>query len=118
MKLEIIAATTFGLEAIVRREIEVLGYKIIKTEDGKVTFMGDERAMVRANLWLRTADRVQIKMAEFRVTEFEDIYQNMRGIHWEEWIPMEGNFVVKNSTRIQIWKPSSTMALTMARKTW
>ena len=84
MKLEIIAATTFGLEAIVRREIEALGYKIIKTEDGKVTFMGDERAMVRANLWLRTADRVQVKMAEFHVTEFEDIYQNMRGIRWEE----------------------------------
>ena len=61
MKLELIAATTFGLEAVVRREIEKLGYKIIKTEDGRVTFMGDERALVRANLWLRSADRVQIK---------------------------------------------------------
>ena len=94
MKLELIAATTFGLEAVVRREIENLGYKIIKTEDGKVSFMGDERALVRANLWLRTADRVQIRMAEFHVSEFEDIYQNVKGIHWEEWVPMDGNFVV------------------------
>ena len=94
MKLELIAASTFGLEAVVRREIEALGYKIIKTEDGKVTFMGDERALVRANLWLRCADRVQIKMGEFKVLEFEDLFQNMKGISWEEWIPMDGNFTV------------------------
>ena len=61
MKLEIIAATTFGLEAVAKREIEALGYKILRAEDGKITFMGDERAVARANLWLRTADRVQIK---------------------------------------------------------
>ena len=53
MNYELIATATFGLEAVVRREIEGLGYKIIKTEDGKVTFLGDERAIVRSNLWLR-----------------------------------------------------------------
>jgi len=94
MKLELIAATTFGLEAVVRREIEALGYKIIKTEDGRVIFEGSERAIVRANLWLRSADRVQIKMAEFKALEFEDIFQNVKGIPWEEWIPMDGNFIV------------------------
>ena len=94
MKLELIAATTFGLEAVVRREIEALGYKIIKTEDGRVIFEGSERAIARANLWLRSADRVQIKMAEFKALEFEDIFQNVKGIPWEEWIPMEGNFIV------------------------
>ena len=94
MKLKLIAATTFGLEAVVRREIEALGYKIIKTEDGRVIFEGSERAIVRANLWLRSADRVQIKMAEFKALEFEDIFQNVKGIPWEEWIPMEGNFIV------------------------
>ena len=94
MKLELIAATTFGLEAVVRREIEALGYKIIKTEDGKVIFMGDERAIVRSNLWMRSADRIQIKMAEFKALEFEDIFQNVKGIAWEEWIPMDGNFTV------------------------
>ena len=94
MKLELIAATTFGLEAVVRREIEALGLKVLKTEDGKVTFLGDERAIVRADLWLRSADRVQIKMAEFKALEFEDIFQNVKGIPWEQWIPMDGNFTV------------------------
>ena len=94
MKLELIAATTFGLEAVVRREIEALDYKIIKTEDGRVIFEGSERAIARANLWLRSADRVQIKMAEFKALEFEDIFQSVKGIPWEEWIPMEGNFIV------------------------
>ena len=72
MKLELIATAAFGLEAVVKREIEALGYKIIKSEDGKITFSGDERAIVRANLWLRSADRVLIKMAEFEALEFED----------------------------------------------
>ena len=94
MKLELIAATTFGLEAVVRREIEALGYKVIKTEDGRVTFEGTERAIARANLWLRSADRVQVKMAEFRALEFEDIFQNIKGIPWEEWIPLDGKFIV------------------------
>ena len=65
MRLELIATATFGLEAVVKREIEQLGYRILKTEDGKVTYMGDERAIVRSNLWLRSADRVLLKMAEF-----------------------------------------------------
>lgn len=66
MKLELIAATTFGLEAPVKRELIALGYKILKSEDGKITFLGDERAIVRANLWLRCSDRVQIKMADLK----------------------------------------------------
>ena len=94
MKMELAAAVTFGLEAVARREIEGLGYKALKTEDGRVTFEGDIRAAVRANLWLRTADRVQIILADVRATEFEDVYQTMKGIAWEEWIPMEGNFTV------------------------
>ena len=56
MKLELIATATFGLEAVVKREIQELGYKILKTEDGKVTYLGDERAVVRSNLWLRSAE--------------------------------------------------------------
>ena len=82
MKLELIATATFGLEAVVRREIEALGYRIIKTEDGKVTYMGDERAIVRSNLWLRTADRVLLKMAEFSAVEFEELFQQTKGLPW------------------------------------
>lgn len=98
MKLEIIAATTFGLEAVAKREIEALGYKILRAEDGKITFMGDERAVARANLWLRTADRVQIKMAEFEALEFEDLFQQVKAIDWEEWIPPEGKFIINGSS--------------------
>ncbi len=98
MKLELIAATTFGLEAPARREIEKLGYRIIRSEDGKITFSGDERAIVRANLWLRCADRVQIKMAEFEALEFEDLFQQVKAIPWEQWIPPEGKFIVNGSS--------------------
>ena len=95
---ELIATATFGLEAVVRREIEQIGYKVTRTEDGKVTFLGDVRAIVRANLWLRTADRVQIKMAEFQAAESEELFQQVKGIAWEDLIPPDGKFTVNCST--------------------
>lgn len=94
MKLELIATATFGLEAVVKREIEKLGYKIIKTEDGRVTFLGDERAVVRSNLWLRTADRIYVKMGEFKAKSFEELFQQTKAIEWEQIIPMDGKFPV------------------------
>jgi len=98
MKLELIATATFGLEAVVKREIEALGYKIIKTEDGKVTYMGDERAIVRSNLWLRSADRVLLKMAEFKALEFEELFQQTKALPWEQLIPVDGKFTVNGSS--------------------
>lgn len=98
MRLELIATTTFGLEAVAKREIQNLGYEIIKTEDGKITFWGDERAIVRCNLWLRTADRVLLKIDEFRATEFEDIFQRVKGYPWENIIPIDGKFTVTGTS--------------------
>lgn len=94
MKLELVATATFGLEAVVRREIEALGYKVIRTEDGRVTYMGDERAIARSNLWLRSADRVYVRMGEFAATEFEELFQQTKALEWETMIPMEGAFPV------------------------
>ena len=94
MKLELVATATFGLEAVVRREIEALGYKVIKTEDGRVTYMGDERAIARSNLWLRCADRVYVKMGEFKATEFEELFQQTKALEWESIIPLDGVFPV------------------------
>jgi len=94
MKLELVATATFGLEAVVRREIEALGYKVIKTEDGRVTYMGDERAIARSNLWLRSADRVYVRMGGFRATEFEQLFQQTKALEWESIIPLEGAFPV------------------------
>lgn len=98
MKLELIATATFGLEAVVKREIQALGYKILRSEDAKITYLGDERAIVRSNLWLRSADRVLLKMAEFEATTFEDLFQQTKAIPWEELIPVDGKFTVIGSS--------------------
>jgi putative N6-adenine-specific DNA methylase len=94
LKLELIATATFGLEAVVRRELEELGFKITAREDGRITFVANEAGLVRANLWLRSADRVLLKMGEFEADEFEDIFQGMRGIPWETLLPEDADFVV------------------------
>ena len=98
MKLELIATATFGLEAVVKREIEALGYKILKSEDAKITYLGDERAIVRSNLWLRCADRVLLKMGEFKALEFEELFQQTKALPWEEWIVPDGKFTVTGSS--------------------
>ena len=94
MKTELIATATFGLEAVVKREVQSLGYRIVKTEDGKVTYTGDERAIVRSNLWLRSADRVLLKMAEFSAETFEELFQQTKALSWEQLIPIDGEFTV------------------------
>ncbi len=98
MKLELIATATFGLEAVVKREIQEMGYKILKSEDGKITFLGDERAIVKSNLWLRCADRVLLKMGEFRALTFEELFQQVKGIGWEQLIPPDGKFTVTGTS--------------------
>lgn len=94
MRIELVATATFGLEAVVRREIEKLGYKVLKTEDGRITYLGDERAIVRSNLWLRTADRVYVKLGEFTAESFEELFQQTKAIAWETYIPQNGAFPV------------------------
>ena len=98
MKLELVATATFGLEAVVKREIQTLGYKILRSEDAKITYLGDERAIVRSNLWLRSADRVLLKMGEFKALEFEELFQQTKAIAWEELIPPDGKFTVTGTS--------------------
>lgn len=98
MKLELIATATFGLEAVVKREIQELGYKILRAEDGKITYLGDERAVVRSNLWLRSADRVLLKMGEFKAESFEELFQQTGALPWEELIPIDGRFTVTGTS--------------------
>lgn len=97
-KLELIATATFGLEAVVKREIQNLGYRIIKSEDAKVTYMADERGIARSNLRLRCADRVLLKMGEFMAETSEELYQQTMALPWEEWIPLDGKFTVNCTT--------------------
>lgn len=98
MILELIATTTFGLEAVAKREIQALGYEIVKVEDGKITYRADERGIVRSNLWLRTPDRILLKIDEFNAYEFEDLFQRVKGYPWENLIPMDGKFTVTGSS--------------------
>ena len=94
MRIELIATAAFGLEAVVRREIEALGYKVTATEDGRVTYIGDERAIVRSNLWLRSADRVYVKVGDFRARTFEELFQQTKALEWESFIPLDGSYPV------------------------
>ena len=79
-RTELIATATFGLEAVVKREIEALGYAVTASQDGRLTYLADERGIVRSNLWLRSADRVYVKMAEFEAKTCEDLFQKVAGI--------------------------------------
>ncbi len=94
MEYELIASSTFGVEAVLKKEIQNLGYKVTDSRNGRITFAGQERDLVRANLWLRTADRVYIKLSEFKAVSFEELFQEAKKIPWEEYIPEDGAFTV------------------------
>jgi len=97
-KLELIATATFGLEAVVKREIERLGFKVTCSEDGKITYLADERGIVRSNLNIRCADRILLKMGEFKAETSEELFQQTKGLPWEEWITEDGKFTVNCTT--------------------
>lgn len=93
--MELIAVTLFGLESLVAKEIRDLGYETIKVEDGRVTFEGDETAICEANLWLRTAERVLIKVGEFEATSFDMLFEKTKALPWSDWLPENAAFPVK-----------------------
>ena len=84
---ELIAPCHFGMEAVLKKEIIDLGYEISLVEDGRVTFLGDDEAICRANVFLRTAERVLLKVGSFRAETFEELFQGTKAIPWEEYIP-------------------------------
>lgn len=94
-KLQLIATAPMGLEAIVAREVKELGYEDMMVENGRVTFTGDELAICRANLWLRTADRVLVKMGEFQARTFDELFEGTKALPWPDWIPENGEFPVE-----------------------
>ena len=85
-KYELIAPCHFGMEAVLKREIVDLGYDITEVSDGRITFFGDEEALCRANIFLRTAERILVKVGSFRAESFEELFQGTRAIPWEEYI--------------------------------
>ena len=103
----------FGLEAVLKREIYDLGYEITKVEDGRGTFEGDEEAICRANIFLRTAERVMIQVGRFKATTFEELFQGIKNLPWEEYIPEDGKFWVKKASSInsKLFSPSDIQSI-------
>lgn len=92
--LSLIAVTGFGLEAVVARELRDLGYEKTTVEDGRVRFSGDFEALVRANLWLRSADRVVVEVGSFEARDFGELFDRTRDLPWDDWVPKDAQFPV------------------------
>ncbi|MBR5407850.1 MAG: class I SAM-dependent RNA methyltransferase [Lachnospiraceae bacterium] len=100
-KFELIAPCHFGMEAVLKREIFDLGYDVTEVADGRVTFEGDEEAVVRANISLRTAERILIKAASFKATTFDELFEGTKAVHWEDYIPKDGKFWAAKASGIK-----------------
>lgn len=112
-RFELIAPCHFGLEAVLKREITGLGYEISEVEDGRVTFWGDEGAVCRANIFLRTAERVLIKAASFSAVTFDELFEKTREVPWEDYIPEDGKCWVAKAASIKsrLYSPSDIQSI-------
>ena len=128
--LELIAPCHFGLESVLKKEILDLGYEISKVEDGKVTFFGDPEAICYANVFLRTTERVLLKVGSFRAETYDELFEGTKALEWERYIPSDGKFWVTkaNSVRSRLFSPSDIQSIikkamverlkTVYHKTW
>lgn len=98
---QLVAPCHFGLEAVLKREIYDLGYEITQVEDGRVTFEGDAEAICRANVFLRTAERVLLLVGRFRATTFDELFEGVKALPWEEYLPKDAKFWVKKASSIK-----------------
>lgn len=99
--LEIMAPCHFGLEAVVKREIYDLGYEISSVEDGRVTFLGDLEGVAMANIHIRCAERILIKVGQFEATSFQELFEGIENLPWEKYIPKDGRFWVTKATSVK-----------------
>ena len=110
---ELVVPCHFGLEAVMKREIYDLGYEILKVEDGRVTFEGDEEAICRANIFLRGAERVLLQVGRFHATTFDELFEGIKALPWEDYIPKDGKFWVKKASSIKskLFSPSDIQSI-------
>ena len=108
-----IAPCHFGLESVLKKEIIDLGYDITRVEDGRVTFFGDEEAVCRANIFLRSAERILIQVGVFHAETFEELFQGTRALAWEDYIPADGKFWVAKaaSVKSKLFSPSDIQSI-------
>ena len=112
-KWELIAPCHFGLEAVLKREILDLGYEISKVEDGKVTFWADAQGIADANIFLRTTERILLKVGELKATTFEELFDKTKALPWERFLPGDGKFWVAkaNSVKSKLFSPSDIQSI-------
>lgn len=112
-QFEYIAPCHFGLEAVLKREILNLGYEIVKVEDGRVTFRGGIEAIARANIFLRTTERILLKVGDFKAYSFEELFDKVKALPWERWIPEDGRFWVTkaSSAKSRLFSPSDIQSI-------
>ena len=110
---ELIAPCHFGLESVLKREIQDLGYDVTLVEDGKVTFAADADGIARANMFLRTAERVLIKVGKFKAETFDELFENTKALPWEEFLPKDGKFWVAKAASIKskLFSPSDIQSI-------
>lgn len=110
---ECIAPCHFGLEAVLKREIIELGYEITSVEDGRVTFIGDAEAVCRANVFLRTAERILIKVGQFHAETFDELFEGTKALPWEEYLPQNAKFWVAKaaSVKSKLFSPSDIQSI-------
>lgn len=112
-RFNIITPCHFGMEAVLKREILDLGYEIVKVADGRITFAGDEEAVVRANIFLRTAERVLIECASFMAYTYDDLFEGTKAVDWSRYIPENGKFWVAKaaSVKSKLFSPSDIQSV-------
>ena len=112
-KFELIVPCHFGTEAMLKKEIINLGYKVSQVEDGRVTFFSDEEGVARANIFLRTGERVLIKVASFIATTYEQLFEKTKEIPWESYIPQDVKFCVSKAAIIKskLFSPSDIQSI-------
>ena len=112
-KMELIAPCHFGLESVLKREVLDLGYEIASVDDGRVSFWGDAQAICDANIFLRTAERVLLKVGAFKAETFEELFDKTRALPWERYIPKNGKFWVTKaaSVKSKLFSPSDIQSI-------
>lgn len=110
---ELVAPCHFGLEAVTKREIYDLGYEITRVEDGRVTFEGDAEAICRANIFLRSAERILLLVGRFHATTFEELFEGIKALPWEEYLPANAKFWVTKASSIKskLFSPSDIQSI-------
>lgn len=111
--IELVAPCHFGMEAVLKREILDLGYEISQVEDGRVTFLGDLEAVAYANVFLRTTERILIKVGKIHAETFDELFEGTKALPWEDFIPEDGKFWVAkaNSIKSKLFSPSDIQSI-------